>query len=87
VIYGRVVNKVRTFRTTIASLIALSEWLAKNTCTHVPIEATGVYWKTFVYILADGEFELVLANAAHVKNVSGHKTVVNDAVLTSWRPA
>src|SRR5262249_2853799 len=33
----------------------------------------------FVYILADGEFELVLANAAHVKNVSGRKTDVNDA--------
>jgi len=36
--------------------------------------------KLFVQILADGEFELVLANAAHVKNVSGHKTDVNDAV-------
>jgi len=29
----------------------------------------------------DGEFELVLANAAHVKNVPGRKTDVNDATL------
>ena len=30
-------------------------------------------------ILSDGEFELVLANAAHIKNVPGRKTDVNDA--------
>jgi transposase len=29
--------------------------------------------------LSDGEFELILANAAHVKNVPGRKTDVNDA--------
>src|SRR5258708_28710462 len=32
------------------------------------------------HILDDGEFELVLANAAHVKNVPGRKTGVNDAM-------
>ena len=31
------------------------------------------------HILTDGEFDLVLANAAHVKNVPGRKTDVNDA--------
>jgi transposase len=44
------------------------------------MEATGVYWKPVWHILADGEFELVLANAAHVKNVPGRKTDVKDAV-------
>jgi len=43
------------------------------------MEATGVYWKPVWHILCDGEFELVLANAAHVKNVPGRKTDVNDA--------
>jgi transposase len=43
------------------------------------MEATGVYWKPVWHILSDGEFELVLANAAHVKNVPGRKTDVNDA--------
>ena len=43
------------------------------------MEATGVYWKPVWHILDDGEFELVLANAAHVKNVPGRKTDVSDA--------
>ena len=43
------------------------------------MEATGVYWKPVWHILSDGEFELVLANAAHVKNVPGRKTDVSDA--------
>jgi len=38
-----------------------------------------VYWKPVWHILSDGEFHLVLANAAHVKNVPGRKTDVNDA--------
>ena len=43
------------------------------------MEATGVYWKPVWHILDDGDFELMLANAAHVKNVPGRKTDVNDA--------
>src|SRR5574340_415921 len=42
------------------------------------MEATGVYWKPVWHVL-EGHFELVLANAAHVKNVPGRKTDVNDA--------
>jgi transposase len=76
---GEVVSEVRTFETTTASLIALSEWLAENGCTHVAMEATGVYWKPVWHILDDGDFQLILANAAHVKNVPGRKTDVNDA--------
>jgi transposase len=74
-----VIREVRTFETTTASLMALSEWLAKNGCTHVAMEATGVYWKPVWHILDDGDFQLILANAAHVKNVPGRKTDVNDA--------
>ena len=42
---GEVVTEVQTFNTTTASLVSLSEWLASNGCTHVAMEATGVYWK------------------------------------------
>jgi transposase len=77
--HGKVDIEVRTFETTTASLIALSEWLAQNGCTHIAMEATGIYWKRVWHILADGEFQLVLANSAHVKNVPGRKTDVNDA--------
>ena len=76
---GKVVHEVRTFQTTTASLIALSEWLAENGCTHVAMEATGIYWKPVWHILAGGDFQLLLANASHVKNVPGRKTDVNDA--------
>jgi transposase len=76
---GKVDMEVRTFETTTASLIALSEWLAQNDCTHIAMEATGIYWKPVWHILADGEFQLVLANSAHVNNVPGRKTDVNDA--------
>jgi transposase len=74
-----VVREVRTFETTTVSLMALSEWLAENGCTHVAMEATGVYWKPVWHILDDGDFQLILANASHVKNVPGRKTDVNDA--------
>jgi len=58
----------------------LSEWLEENGCTHVAMEATGVYWKPVWQVLADSScFELILANAAQVKNVPGRKTDVNDA--------
>src|SRR6201988_2806276 len=77
---GKVTTEVRTFGTTTAELLRLSEWLAANECTHVAMEATGVYWKPVWHVLDDGEFELILANAAHVKNVPGRKTDVNDAM-------
>src|SRR5215469_3560538 len=76
---GTVTREVRTFKTTTKDLLALSEWLSSQGCTHLAMEATGVYWKPVWHILSDGDFTLVLANAAHVKNVPGRKTDVNDA--------
>jgi transposase len=71
--------EVQTFATTTAGLLALSAWLAERGCTHVAMEATGVYWKPVWHVLSDGDFALVLANAAQVKNVPGRKTDVADA--------
>jgi transposase len=76
---GTVTREVRTFKTTTKELLTLSEWLTSHGCTHVAMEATGVYWKPVWHILSDGDFTLVLANAAHVKNVPGRKTDINDA--------
>src|SRR5271156_4078545 len=76
---GKVNRECRTFDTTTAGLLALLAWLTESGCTHVAMEATGVYWKPVWNILGDGRFELVLANAAHIKNVPGRKTDVNDA--------
>jgi transposase len=76
---GSVATEVRTFATTTGSLVELSAWLGERGCTHVAMEATGVYWKPVWHILADADLSLVLANAAHVKNVPGRKTDVADA--------
>jgi len=76
---GKVTRDCRTFETTTSSLMELLAWLTQCGCTHVAMEATGVYWKPVWSILSDGDFELVLANAAHIKNVPGRKTDVNDA--------
>jgi transposase len=76
---GSVRREVRTFKTTTKELLALSDWLGGEGCTHLAMEATGVYWKPVWHVLSDGDFALLLANAAHVKNVPGRKTDVNDA--------
>jgi len=76
---GKIRLEVRTFKTTTRDLLALSEWLDGHGARHVVMEATGVYWKPVWHILSDGEVELVLANAAHVKNVPGRKSDVSDA--------
>jgi transposase len=86
---GRKVSReLQTFDTTTSGLLLLLSWLMENACTHVAMEATGVYWKPVWNILRAGAFELILANAAHIKNVPGRKTDVNDATwiadLLSW---
>jgi len=42
------------------------------------IESTGVYWKP-VYNLLEGQCEILVANAQHLKVVPGRKTDVRDA--------
>ena len=59
-------------------LIELSDWLSDSGVKAVAMESTGVYWKP-VYNLLEGEFELIVANARHIKNVPGRKTDVRDA--------
>jgi transposase len=76
---GAARSEVRTFDTTTPGLLALADWLHECGCTHVGMEATGVYWKPVWHILSDGDITLILANAAHVKNVPGRKTDVADA--------
>jgi transposase len=75
---GRVEKEVKTFKTTTGELLALADWLDGHGVNHVVMEATGVYWKPVWHILDDGERQLVLANAAHVKNVPGRKSDVSD---------
>jgi transposase len=64
---GKAIRECRTFDTTTSGLQALLTWLTESGCTHVGMEATGVYWRPVWNILSDGTFELMLANAAHIK--------------------
>ena len=66
------------FSTMAGDLLALRDWLRELGVTHVAMEATGVYWKPIYYVLED-DFELLLVNAAHVKNVPGRQTDTLDA--------
>ena len=66
------------FATMTGDLLGLRDWLKGLGVTHVAMEATGVYWKPVYYLLED-DFELLLVNAQHVKNVPGRKTDVQDA--------
>jgi transposase len=70
---------VQTFGTTAAELLALRDWLEAHEVTHVAMESTGVYWKPIYYVLEE-RFTCLLVNAAHVKQVPGRKTDVQDCV-------
>jgi transposase len=69
---------VAEFSTTVAGLLTLRDWLAAFGVQQVVMEATGVYWKPVWAILED-EFDCLLVNARHVKQVPGRKTDVKDA--------
>ncbi len=66
------------FKTTVRGLLALRDWLAAPRVTQVAMEATGEFWKPVWAVLED-DFELLLVNARHVKQVPGRKTDVSDA--------
>lgn len=75
---GQPQREVRTFGTMTADLLALADWLTGEGVAIVAMEATGSYWKP-VWNVLEGAFDLVLANAQHIKAVPGRKTDVQDA--------
>src|SRR6202163_93551 len=77
---GKTTRECRTFATTTEQLVALRAWLEECRCTHVAMEATGVYWMPVFRLLDAGKFEVIVANSAHIKNVPGRKTDMNDAM-------
>lgn len=70
--------ETRTFSSMTEELLQLSDWLSQHGVTHVAMESTGVYWRP-VYAILEHEFEVLLVNARHVKNVPGRKTDVRDS--------
>ena len=75
-------KEIRTFSTLTRDLEALRDWLQELGVTQVGMESTGVYWKP-VHAILEGHFELIVANAHHIRNVPGRKTDVKDAEWTA----
>jgi len=75
---GKSRREKRKFGTFTQDLLALSDWLRGCRVTHVAMESTGVYWKPVFHIL-EGQFELLVVNAQHVKAIPGKKTDPRDA--------
>jgi transposase len=75
---GERVQEIAEFQTTVRGLLALRDWLAERRVTQVAMEATGVFWKPVWHVLED-DFQCLLVNARHVKQVPGRKTDVSDA--------
>src|SRR5690349_22730746 len=71
-------KELRQFGTMTKDLLALLDWLVKEGCKQVAMESTGVYWKP-VYNILEGQFQLLVVNAQHLKAVPGRKTDVRDA--------
>ena len=71
-------KEVRQFSTMTNEIVAMKEWLKASGCSHVAMESTGVYWKPIFHVL-EGDFEIVLVNAQHMKAVPGRKTDIKDA--------
>ena len=71
-------KELRQFSTMTSEILALKEWLKAAGCSHIAMESTGVYWKPIYHVL-EGEFEIFLVNAQHMKAVPGRKTDIKDA--------
>ena len=74
---GKREQHVRIFGTTAAELLALRDWLLAYGITHVAMESSGVYWTPVFYVLEEA-FTCLVVNAAHIKQVPGRKTDVQD---------
>jgi transposase len=71
-------KEIQMFSTMVSDLFRLRDWLKAQRCEAVAMESTGVYWKPIWNVL-EGEVELLLCNAQHIKTVPGRKTDIKDA--------
>ena len=72
-------NNVQEFGAFTEDLHLIAKHLQKHKIKTVALESTGPYWKQLFVLLQDYDFDVVLVNARHLKNVKGHKTDVIDS--------
>ena len=68
----------KEFGTFTDELEELRNWLLSHECLVVAMESTGIYWRC-VHNILEADFEVILVNARHVKNVPGRKTDIEDS--------
>jgi transposase len=69
---------IKTFQTFTCDIQELANWLKSLDIQHVAVESTGIYWKP-IFNVFEGDFEIILVNPQHTKNVPGRKTDVKDS--------
>lgn len=69
---GKARQETRTYGTTTAELLSMSEWMATQAITHIAMESTGEYWKP-VYNVLESSYEVSVVNSHHFKQVPGRK--------------
>ena len=74
---GKGHQEFRRFGTMTRDLLELADWLHCHQVTHVAMDSTGVYWKP-VWNILEGQCEVVVVNAQHIKAVPGRKTDIKD---------
>lgn len=72
-------KQLRVFGTTTPKLQQLANWLRELGVSSVAMESSGIYWRPVFNLLEEAGFELLVANARHMKAVPGRKTDVKDA--------
>lgn len=72
-------KQLRAFGTTTPKLQQLVSWLRELGVSSVAMESSGIYWRPVFNLLEEAGFELLVANARHMKAVPGRKTDVKDA--------
>ena len=77
---GAAAVNVREFGAFTEDLYQIATWLKECQVTTVAMESTGVYWKQLYLVLIEEGLEVALVNASHVKNVTGKKTDMEDAM-------
>ncbi|HLP89042.1 MAG TPA: transposase [Nostocaceae cyanobacterium] len=73
-------KEIKTFGTMTSELLQLSDWLTARECTYLAMESAGEYWRP-VFNILEANFEVLLVNAQHIKNVPRRKTDIKDTQL------
>lgn len=71
-------QKVRKFGTFTEDIVDLVNYLKEHQADTVAMEATGSYWIVLYEMIEAAGIDVWLVNGAHVKNVPGRKSDLND---------